>query len=397
MPEDQVLEQPQPSTTPGTEIINPGANLFSESAWSTEAPNNATTQTNEPVVQPEVSNDSVPEEDIVDELEYLEKQTGFKSWDDIKNLKSQYEELQQKAQTPAEIKFANDESKRLFDAWTAGKEDEVLNFFDNKRKLSKAADMPAADAIKLHLQQTNPHYKPEDVEDIFDERYSVPRKPVQQMGEEDESFEDRMTEYTTRVAKVQRAIERDSVTAKQELAKRITELVPPEIPQPKPEQQVADPKVLENLENVRKGFIQKMESEYGSFDGFNTKVKDESVELPINFKIDEKDDAEIKQIMQKAVFDKLDVNDYFTERWFAKDQSGALIPNIQKMKADFYLLEKTEKLLQGIANKGATERRLHLMKANSNINVSGKTAVQSATPPPKEGQAAQIDYLWKNA
>lgn len=392
--ETAVVEQTQTTLPSGVEIITPGANMFSDDSWGTQ-PLAAVPPKSEDggsAAEKTAAKPAVSTDEIVDEYEHLEKQTGYKTWDEIKNAKTELEQFKSKANTPAEIKFANEESKKLFEAWAEGKEDEVYSFFDNKRKLSKAADLPAADAIKLHLQQTNPHYKPEDVEDVFEERYSVPKKPVQGANEEPDEFNERMQEYTTRVAKVNRAIERDAVTAKQDLASRIKELVPPEIPRAQAAAQQPDPKVLEGIEAARNAFVQKLETTYNSFDSFNTKVKDESVELPIAFKADDKDKAEIKALVQEAVFKTLDVNDYFTNRWFTKEANGALTPNIPLMMEDFMLLEKREKVFQGIANNSAASRLAHQIKLNSNINVTGG---KPPTEIKKDENTAMLDHFWK--
>lgn len=384
----------------GMEIITPAANMFSDDAWSSSPATDALPKEGDGgsgTVKSEVKQEVIApstDEEIVDEYEHLEKQTGYKTWEEIKAARTELEELRTKVQPTAEIKFANETSQKLFEAWKEGKEDDVYSYLDTKRQLSKAADLPAAEAIKLHLQQTNPHFKIEDVEDVFKERYAVPKKPIQRASEETDEFQERLDEYNERVGMITRAIERDGIAAKQDLAKRITELVPPEIPKAPQANQGPDPKILETLESMRKSYIQKMESEYSNFDGFTVTAKDDSVELPVNYKIDEKDDAEIKQIMQRAVFDKLDVNDYFTDRWFSKDAQGSLVPNINKMKTDFYLLEKTEKILSGVATKGATERRLYQIKVNSNINVTGnKTHPQEVK---KDGDAAMLEHFWKS-
>jgi|ERR1700748_55762 len=393
MAEEAVVEQPKAPSS--VEVITPNANLFSDSMWSANPVVVDPVKTDAPIteVKPEPTTTKPEDAEIVDEMEYLERQTGYKSWDDIKALKAEVEQLRTKAQTPAEIKFANEHSQKLFEAFKEGKEDDVFGYLDTKRKLSSAANLPAADAIKLHLQQTNPHFKPEDIEDVFEERYSIPKKPIQKIDDDPDEFNERIQEWNTRVAKINRAIERDSVTAKQELAQRITQLVPPEIPQAQPVAAGPDPKVLEAVEATRNAYVQKLETEFGSFDAFNTRVKDESGELPIAFKVDDKDRAEIKSLVQDAVFKNLDVNDYFTNRWFAKDATGALVPNIQKMMADFILLEKTEKVFQGIANNSAASRLAHQIKLNSNINVSGEKV---KTEIKQDENAKMLETFWKS-
>lgn len=396
---EEVAVPVQTSTTiaPGIEVITPGANMFSDNAWSTDIPvvaqppnpadgGSAAQAVDKPIEKPVEGGD-----EIVDELEYLEKQTGFKTWDEVKALKTEAEQLRQKTQTPAERKFANEESKRLAEAWEAGETDKVFDYLNTQRQLKKAGDMAAADAIKLHLQQTNPHFKPEDVEDVFEERYSVPKKPVQKTDEDVEDFNERMTEYSTRVAKVARAIERDGVTAKQDLAKRIAELVPPEIPKRVSEAKGPTQEELDGRKTFIDNFVKALPKELENFKGFTTTFKDEVVELPITYGVAPEEVKAYQTKLESLASVNLDTNSIFTQRWVNKD--GTV--NSGKAAAELYILDNWEKILQKVANESGTQRMNHQIKLNSNIKVDGKTPVATVVKTAKEVQADNIDFLWK--
>jgi len=397
MPEETAVAEPIQGL-PRMQVITPSGNLFDDAGWTRTAPEQtkpadppdgapAEKPTDKPADKPADTGD-----EIVDELEYLEKQTGFKSWDEVKALKTEAEQLRSKAQTPAERKFANEESKRLAEAWEAGETDKVLDYLNTQRQLKKAADLPAADAIKLHLQQTNPHFKPEDIEDVFEERYSLPRKPVQNVGEEAEDFRDRMTEYNTRVAKVNRAIERDAFTAKQDLAQRITELKPPEIPkqqvQQGPTQEVLDARKA-FVDNYRKELPKQLEE----VKGFTTTFKDDSAEFPISFTVTAEELAPYKAELEEFANNGLDVNSLFSKRWINKDGSV----NIQRVAEDLYLRDNRDKVFKKIATETGSKRMEAQRKINNNIKVDGETKVVNMDKTEKGTQAAAIDQLWKQA
>jgi hypothetical protein len=335
-----------------------------------------------------------PEEEIVDELEYLEKQTGYKSWDDIKALKTEAEQLRAKAQTPAEIKFANETSQKLFEAWKEGKEDEVYNLLHTQRELKRAADLPSADAIRMHIKMTNegnPNFKAADVEDIFEDRYGLPREPKQRTDEDPEDFQDRMTEYKTRVEKVNRAIERDAFTAKQELAKRMTELKPPEIPkqqvQQGPPQEVLDARKA-FVENYRK----ELPKELQGVKGFTTNFKDEVTEFPVTYAIKADELAPYKAELEAFADKGLDVNTLFSKRWIKEDGSV----NIQRMAEELYLLDNRDKVFQKIATETGSQRMEAQRKINNNIKVDGETKVVQMDKTQKGSQAEAIDKLWNS-
>src|ERR1700748_1901190 len=105
MAEEAVVEQPKAPSS--VEVITPNANLFSDSMWSANPVVVDPVKTDAPIteVKPEPTTTKPEDAEIVDEMEYLERQTGYKSWDDIKALKAEVEQLRTKAQTPAEKRF----------------------------------------------------------------------------------------------------------------------------------------------------------------------------------------------------------------------------------------------------------------------------------------------------
>lgn len=185
-----------------------------------------------PIVAPTVEND----DEIVDADEYIPQQIkenlGYESWEDAKAALAELKSLKETANTPAELKFANEQSKQLHEAILAGETDKVYEILDTQKKLSAVNDMKAADAIKLHIQQTNKNFKPVDVEDVFEEKYTYPEKPEQKLEETDAEFSQREEKWKAAKEKVDRRIERDSASAKSELLKLAAELKLPEIQKP---------------------------------------------------------------------------------------------------------------------------------------------------------------------
>jgi hypothetical protein len=393
--EQAVVEQTQVATPSGVEIITPGPGMFSDDAWGAQ-PLAATS----PKAEDGGSAAAKPEEkpaaaastdEIVDEYEHLEKQTGYKTWEEIKAARTELEQLRTKAQTPAERKFANEESKKLAEAWEAGETDKVYDYLHTQRQLKSAADLSASEAIRLHLKQTNLHFKEEDIQDIFEERYSIPSKPVMSSGEEQEDFDERMQEYNTRVAKVNRAIERDAVAAKQDLAKRITELVPPEIPKREQASQGPSQKELEDRQAFLNSYVKSIPKEIESFEGFSTTFKDETAEIPISFVVTPEEKKAFQAELESYAKTGLDANAIFSDDWVNKD--GTI--NVRRMAEDRYLLKNRDKIFQKIANESGTKRLAHQLKLNSNIHVDGKKPPPAA-PTEKDTNDKMLEHFWKS-
>jgi hypothetical protein len=364
-------------------VINP----YDEANWS-DKPVEIKEEAKPEAVQEEKKQEV--KEEVKQEVDLFEQEFGLKKDD----FKKEYEELKKLKETPLtkeEIKFANEQSEKLFNLLKDGKDDDVFSFLDTKRKLSNATAMPAADALKLHLQLSNPHYKGEDVEDVFEEKYAMPEKPEQTLDEEDADYEKRVSKWQAQTEKITRRIERDAVSAKAELAKLNQELVLPDIPKKEATQTsaAADQELLAQQARVRENFEKQLESNYKNFNGFDTKVKDESVEIPISFLVPEEEKIALKQ----RAFD-FDVMDNFNQRWFDKDNN----PKVEQIMADLYILENKDKVLQGVANQAATKRLAEYIKEKGNIDVSGKQPQGTFAP---DGQKSdflkQAEYLWNNA
>ena len=91
MAEEAVVQEPIRGL-PGMQVVTPEGNPFEEKDFNAPPPEEA---------KPEKEASPAPDnEEIVDEIEYLEKQTGFKSWDEVKALKAEAE-AKQKADADA--------------------------------------------------------------------------------------------------------------------------------------------------------------------------------------------------------------------------------------------------------------------------------------------------------
>jgi hypothetical protein len=360
-------------------------NPFDEGTWSDKP-----VEVKEEEKKPEVIQEEKKAEEPKPEVDLFEQEFGLKKDD----FKKEYEELKKLKETPPtkeEIKFANEQSEKLFNLLKDGKEDDVLSFLDTKRKLSNATTMPASDALKLHLQLSNPHYKGEDVEDVFEEKYAMPDKPEQALDEEDDEYARRVSKWQTQTEKISRRIERDAVSAKAELSRLNQELVLPDIPKQEAAHTNAavDQELLAKQATIRANFEKQLETNFKNFNGFETKVKDESVEIPISFLVPEDEKVALKQ----RAFD-FDVMDNFNQRWFDKDNN----PKVEQIMADLYILENKDKVLMGVANQAATKRLAEYIKEKGNIDVSGKRPEGTFNPNgEKSDLQKQAEYLWNNS
>jgi hypothetical protein len=353
--------QEAPQQTETVAAINP----FDEGAWVEQDPS-----------VPQGTNDSPQTEEVKPEVETPEAQKpeaeatkawyetfGYESEDAAKAEIETLRSLKDKEPTPAETQFANEQSKRLFEAIREGKEDEVFQILDQKRKLSAVDTMPAADALRLHLQMANKHFSPEDVQDVMEERYALPSKPLQELHESDEDFQIRENAYQSVVQKVERKMAREAVEAREALKKINQELVLPEI---KGQGSGAEPTTAQSsadIEKARQTYLQTLERDFSQFNGFSATYKDEEVELPVAYTVDEAEKTALKERLKN-----FDVDGFILSRWFnPKDGS----PNAAQIAADVYALENGQKVTQKLVTEAVNQRLAHERKKSANINVTG--------------------------
>lgn len=341
-------------------------NPFDENSW-TSSPD--PTPDPAPVaVDPTPVSDPAPIPDadkIIAPDEWVKEYYG---WDNAEMGKKELEELRklkEQAQTPAEIKFANDEAKRYFEAITNGKVDDLYNILHQQRqldrleKLTLANASEAAEVIKANLQYKHKDLTPDEVNFLYNKRYALPAKP-QQGEQSDEDYAIQLEGWKQAVQEKEQEIVIEAKLAKPELAKYKSELVLPDIPKPQPQPTGPTQESLAAIEAARNGFLQKLESEYKNFKGFESKVKDESVEIPIAFNVPDEE--------KTALYNELkdfDVNEFFEARWF--DEKGN--PKVDAMMSDLYLLKNPGKVFQGISNNAASKRLDHHLKERSNIKI----------------------------
>ncbi len=113
----------------------------------------------------------------VDPNEYLKQQLGYESWDAVKQ---ELQALKERAQTPAEIKYANEEAKRWAEYFTSGKEDELYQSLHARQQVKNIDTLSDEQKIKLFIKMQNPMFDQELIDYQFKKDY----------GFDEESFKD---------------------------------------------------------------------------------------------------------------------------------------------------------------------------------------------------------------
>ena len=327
--------------------------------------------------------------DTVDADEFLSKETGWKTWDEAKAAKAELETL--KAKKPEPFKFANEASEKYFNAINEGKEDDIYSLIQSKKQLERAEKLDAAkpkdaaEIIKLDLLYKNKDLSQDDVDFIFSEKYEAPEKPDKPDDMDDEDYNKKVAKWEKQVELVNKRMVIDAKLAKPELSKFKSELVLPDIPKAETQPQGPTQEVLDAQKAMRDNYLQKVESDFSKFNGFDTKFKNEDVDEPVSYQVHADEKAAIKKLMQE-----MDVNEYFGTRWF--DEKGNA--KVERMMADLYFLENPQKVLDGIAEKAASAKFKGVVKSNSNIRLNGGTSSQTNLQQPASKREREEAAIW---
>ncbi len=353
-----------------TQVAPTLANPFDQESWA-EQPVNTATQPKEavPVTEPKQTEPVVEKkENALDADEFLKTNFGY---DSLEVAKTEIEKL--KNQSPKEIQFANDTSKKLFEYLKDGKEDDLYKFLSEKKNVERLSSLEvnddnAEDIIKFSFKQKYKDLNDKEIEYKFNRQFGLPKEPVQKDDELEEEFEVRKSEWQEKVneIKMERAIE--AKLAKPEIEKLKSEIVLPDI-------QKGDekPKELsqEELDKIREGYLSELESEIVKFSGFDAVYKNEEVEIPIAYGLSEDERISFKNRLQD--FDPVD---FVLKRWMNEDGSR----NLSQLMKDVYAIENNGKIFQKLVNESGNKAVENYIKSKKNIDIKINGAEQGFNP-----------------
>lgn len=271
-------------------------------------------------------------------------------------------EVKTEAVAPEPLKFANEESEKIFNLLKEGKNEEVFKVLAEQQKL---VTVEGADAIKLQLQYQNKDFSDDDINELFNERYEMPEKPVQDL-ETDEEFAAKIEKYERDVKKVENRIARDAKPAKTELQKLQKEIVFTDIkPETSLQQKEPTQEELAAIALQKENFLKDVDAGAKTFNGYNATFKDKEVEIPVAYVVTEEEKNSIKPLLESAW---TNLGDFFTKVGWA-DAEGTV--NTAKMIEDLHLIQNKESIFSRLVSETGNRRYDAAIKSFKNIDYSG--------------------------
>lgn len=386
MEEQQTELQEQVEVTPN--------NPFSDESWSETPVEHDATTLQEPNKESD-KKETKDEEEIIDANDYLKRELGFDDWN---SAKQEIEQLRKIKDSPKDFDFANENSRKAFDYLKEGKEDDLFQYLNEKKRVEKLTtaevnESNAAEIIKFGMQQKYKDLTPEQIDYRFNKKFALPSEPKQTYDETDEDFEVRQEEWKSKVEDAKMDLLIEAKLTKPELEKYKAELVLPDIPQKFAEETPPTPEELEQMNKYYENFKASTESSINSFEGFKIEYKDEDVVIPITYVPSDEERKSVTEKMKAFADDGYNANVLFAQRWLNND--GSI--NTNQVARDLYLLENDGKIAQKFVNDGVAKRLVEYRKKVSNISVSGTKSEGTFRPEGEKTETQKMaDFFWDN-
>lgn len=379
-------------------------NPFSDSAWSAtpDFTNSPAPEQNATASSPDTQEEY--EEEIVDADEWLKGQFGWENADAARAEIEELRQLRENASSQAEIEFANEQSAKFFKLMQEGKEDDLYNFLENKKKFDRLSNISeldtrsAAEIIKFNMQQKYKDLTPNEIEYKFNKQFAVPQRPAQGDLETDEEYQEKLSNWEARVKDVETEMFIEAKLAKPELEKFRNELVLPDV-QFETGQQGYEPtqEELDAQSALMNQFKESAIAALSSFDGFSVSVKDEEVEIPLSYAVSDEEKIAVASQIEQFADANFDANVVLAERWLKDDGNGGYKLNTNQIIRDLTLLQSEGKVNQKFVNDAASKRLAEYIKKTSNVSVTSQTAQSTFSGNNKSDLDRQIEYIWKNS
>lgn len=356
----------------------PEVNPFGNNAWSETLPEVKAEAMPTEQVQPTetvpatTTETTTSEEEILDPKDWLKREFEIDDVEVLKAERAEYKKLKEAA-PQEEIKFADEQSKQIFELIKEGKKKEVREFLETQEKLDNYSSLEvnsdnAEDIIKLGMKIKNPNLSQKEIDFLYKEDYVVGKEPVQRASETDEEFEERQSEWKEKAERLEMKRMVAAKLAQPDLQKAKSNISLPELKRQEiAQKQEPTQEELERHNAAVLDFKNKADNELKSLNEFNVTFKDEAVEITSSYALSPEEKAQVSAQLNRLAEEGFNANAILADRWVTKD--GTL--NVARIARDLARLNADEKIDQKFAQDAATKRLVQYRKQIGNINVGG--------------------------
>lgn len=316
-----------------------------------------------------------PVEEIIVPTDWLKKEFDIEDPAILKSEREELKTLREKVKEPKNFEFKNDDSRKAFELLESGDFDGLLDTLSNRKKIDKlsTADLNTnkdlvEDLVKFGIKNDNKDAKlsDEDVEFIFNEKYSKPAKPVRDELDEDADYEAKVKTWQQQVDNIDRRMAIEAKMAQPKIAQLKSELVFPDIKREGNQQQQLSQEDLNAMKENADEFSKFADTVINSFNGFTVQVKDKDVDYPVSYGSSQEEKTFIATELKNFAESNFDANALLAKRWVENDGKTIKVEQMVKDLSRIYYGEKAE---QKIALDSGNKRIESYLKEKKQINL----------------------------
>jgi len=288
----------------------------------------------------------------------------FSKWEDIDGLLNKPAE---------ELKFENEQSKKVFELLKAGKVDEVIDTFNHQRVLNGIGELSDKEAVKLAMKYRDNTLTSDEINDELNDRFALeaPDKPEEDDYLTTEEYQKALKGYEKNQAayeRAQRAAERelkkDAKEARAYLESLKNDIVLPDLPAI-PSQVQAQPTIDPvEQERLTKSIQDSFEYALTNLKSHTFKYAEDGVEFETGFDIPQ---AAMDDMLGR--FEKEEFTDVFAKRYIKGD--GSL--DAMKLMEELHFLENRDSIMKNGIKQALAKAKLDVVKDIKNIDLDQKT------------------------
>lgn len=307
-------------------------------------------------------------EQTFDEVDYLKKTFDVESIDAIKAEREELKKLREAK--PQDLKFENDKSKQVFELLKAGKVDEVLEIYNAEKRIEKTLSLEvnkdtAEDIIKTGMALKYKDLSQSEINYKYQKEFGLPKEPKQSDTETDEDFEERKSEWESKVRDIEMNKIIEAKLLRPELESSKSKIALPELEQAAGAVQNPTPEDMEKFKKLQSLFVDDANKALNEFSGFTTEVKDKDVNYSVSYAPSKEEKELVGGLIQKFAEEGFNANTLLAGRWLKED--GTI--NVGQLTKDMLRLYTSDKSDAKIANDAAGQRMEQYLKARKNINI----------------------------
>lgn len=320
----------------------------------------------EPVTTDTASAQPEPTNPEMDWGTILSEKTGgkFKSWDELNTKLTEEKPV---------LSFSNDESKKVFDYLKDGKVDDVLQVYNEQRRLSSIKDMSDADVVKLAMEYKHAGLTAQDIAEEFSSNFFLekPEAPdpddyldEDSLAKAQKTYEKDLAKFNKEQKSLDRKLKLEASESRDYLESLRKDIVLPDISPANIQPNEPDyEKAIEEQKKYRQEYLTSLEKSSAGFKEIPFKISDEGVSFEGSYQID---DAE-RQQLQKDLSEKDVMNDLFMSRYVRDDGYDT-----GKLMEDIYWLNNKEKIIASAVKQALSKGKLDNIRSTKNVDLDGQ-------------------------